>query len=210
MGLLPGTRLGPYEIAVPTLTSLLAIALALAACGSKSPSSPAPTVSSVTVTGTAPGQGSSSQFNAVAALSDGSTSTVTTQATWQTSNPLVLTVTNTGVVTGVTGGTAEVSAVYQQVRGSATVNIGSGFCILMVQPQQIAVPLVGGLFGIQVTSNQPGCAWTAQSNSAFITIANGGSGSGTGGITISVATSPGVPRTGTLTVAGVTVTVNQS
>jgi Putative binding domain, N-terminal len=193
-----------------TAVWILTLALPIAAC-SKSPSAPDPTVTSVTVTGAAPAQGSSSQFNAVAALSDGSTSTVTSQATWQTSNPLILTVTSAGVVTGVSGGTADVSAIYRQVRGSMTVNVGSNFCVLMIQPQQIAVPNAGGSFGVQVTSNQPGCPWTtAQSNNAFITITNGGSGSGTGGVMFTVAANPGAARTGTLTVAGATVTVTQS
>src|SRR4029077_3034162 len=54
-----------------------------------------------------------------------------------------------------------------------------------------------------------GCAWTAVSNSSFISVTSGGSGTGTGTVTINVAASSGATRTGTLTIAGQTVTVNQ-
>src|SRR5262245_58927919 len=67
----------------------------------------------------------------------------------------------------------------------------------------------GGSITIPVTANA-GCTWTATSNASFITITSGPSGSGNGNVTATVAANTGIPRTGTLSVAGATVTVNQA
>jgi sugar lactone lactonase YvrE len=56
-----------------------------------------------------------------------------------------------------------------------------------------------------------GCTWSATSNSSFLTIASGASGSGNGTVGYSVAAnSTGSTRSGTLTIAGQTFTVTQS
>jgi hypothetical protein len=55
-----------------------------------------------------------------------------------------------------------------------------------------------------------GCAWTATSNASWITITNGASGTGTGTVMFTVAVNLGGSRTGTLTVAGQTATVQQA
>ena len=57
-----------------------------------------------------------------------------------------------------------------------------------------------------------GCGWSAASNAAWITIDSGASGSGNGAVNYSVGSLPGrlTQRSGTLTVAGKTVTVVQS
>lgn len=55
-----------------------------------------------------------------------------------------------------------------------------------------------------------GCTWTAQSNTGFITVQSGASGTGTGTVTYRVTKHNGKdPRTGTLTIAGRTFTVVQ-
>ncbi len=55
-----------------------------------------------------------------------------------------------------------------------------------------------------------GCAWTAQSNVTWVTIAGGASGSGSGVVTLRASrNSSSQPRTGTITVAGQTVNVTQ-
>ncbi len=54
-----------------------------------------------------------------------------------------------------------------------------------------------------------GCSWTATSNAPWITISQGGSGSGNGTVRIDVAANSGAPRTGTVTVGGVAFTVQQ-
>ena len=71
---------------------------------------------------------------------------------------------------------------------------------------------VGGTASTQTLSVISGtsCSWTATTTTSWITITNGASGSGIGSVTFSAAqNATGSPRTGTLTVGGQTVTVNQ-
>ena len=54
-----------------------------------------------------------------------------------------------------------------------------------------------------------GCAWTARSNDSWIYVLFGSSGTGNGTVTYGVPSNPGKKRSGTMTIAGVTFTVNQ-
>ena len=55
-----------------------------------------------------------------------------------------------------------------------------------------------------------GCTWMATSNAAWITITSGSNGTGNGTVSYSVSANPSsIPRSGTLTIAGKTFTVNQ-
>ncbi|MCG3192800.1 MAG: hypothetical protein DIJKHBIC_02047 [Thermoanaerobaculia bacterium] len=65
----------------------------------------------------------------------------------------------------------------------------------------------GLTFQVQKTT---GCAWTASANEAWITLTGGGTGSGTGPVTYGVAANAGPARTGTITAAQQTFTVNQA
>jgi hypothetical protein len=63
---------------------------------------------------------------------------------------------------------------------------------------------------VSVTA-QAGCTWTATSNTGWISITSGSSGSGNGTVGYSVQANFGTgARTGTLTIAGQTFTVNQN
>jgi len=62
---------------------------------------------------------------------------------------------------------------------------------------------------ITVTSSASTCAWTATSNATWLTITTGASGTGNGTVLYSIAANTGVARTGTMTIAGQTVTVSQ-
>src|SRR5215207_2703307 len=56
-----------------------------------------------------------------------------------------------------------------------------------------------------------GCGWSATSSTSWMAITNGGSGAGNGTVTFSAAANPTTAqRTGSLTIAGRTVTVTQS
>jgi len=66
----------------------------------------------------------------------------------------------------------------------------------------------GTTSGLSVSSGTS-CAWTAVSNVGWITITSGASGSGLGGVNFVVAANTAAERTGTLTVAGKTVTFTQ-
>jgi hypothetical protein len=68
----------------------------------------------------------------------------------------------------------------------------------------------GGVAFVGVTAG-PGCAWTATSNVGWITITGGNSGTGNGTVSYSVAANTSTSeRTGTMTIAGQTFTVNQA
>src|SRR5688500_4910507 len=83
-------------------------------------------------------------------------------------------------------------------------------CTYTVSPASVSATSTGYNGGIFVLTGAS-CAWTAVSNVAWITITSGASMSGMGSANFSVAAnSSGAVRTGTLTVAGQTVTVNQS
>ncbi|HEY7913475.1 MAG TPA: BACON domain-containing carbohydrate-binding protein, partial [Blastocatellia bacterium] len=78
-----------------------------------------------------------------------------------------------------------------------------------IAPSSFAFARDGGEAFVSVTA--PPCLWTAQSNDPWITFPFGSSGIGTGGIIVSVApNSTGGARTGTATIAGRTLTINQS
>jgi hypothetical protein len=105
---------------------VVALSALAAACGqSTTPTPTPPAVTSVTITGTLtlPAVGQTSQLVATAAFANGTSQVVTNQATWQSSNPTVATVTTTGLVAALTYGTAIVTATFQGVNGTGTVSI---------------------------------------------------------------------------------------
>ena len=60
------------------------------------------------------------------------------------------------------------------------------------------------------TVNAVNCPWVASSNDSWITVTNAASGSNSGVVTYSIASNPGVARTGTISVSGVRFTITQS
>src|SRR5206468_8193809 len=89
------------------------------ACNGTSTTSPTatppaqnPTVSAVTVSGNAPFVGQTAQLTAIAMLSNGTSQDVTAQATWQSSNASIVSVSSGGVASGVAAGEADVRALY--------------------------------------------------------------------------------------------------
>lgn len=69
------------------------------------------------------GVGKSLQLTAKAVYGDGSSPDVTTVAAWSSSDPTKVTVSNLGLITGVAGGTATVTAQYQGVSSTASINV---------------------------------------------------------------------------------------
>jgi Viral BACON domain/Papain family cysteine protease len=69
----------------------------------------------------------------------------------------------------------------------------------------------GGGSGTVTVSSQNNCSWTAVSNVSWISVRSGNTGSGNGSVKYAVATNPTrTQRTGTVTIAGQTFTVNQN
>jgi uncharacterized delta-60 repeat protein len=89
-----------------------------------------------------------------------------------------------------------------------TISQASG-CSYMLSATSQNFPLNGGGGSFNISTGA-GCAWTAQSNDNWITITGGSSGSGNGTVSFNVAANAGPARTGTITAAGLTFTVNQA
>jgi Viral BACON domain len=82
-------------------------------------------------------------------------------------------------------------------------------CTLSVDPTSAPFRSSGGSATITVTAQGTACTWTAQTSDPFITITSGASGTGNGTVAFTVAANTGAFRSGTLIVAGKTVTVTQ-
>jgi hypothetical protein len=91
---------------------------------------------------------------------------------------------------------------------SVRVDQGTG-CSYAIGTDSLSVDPAGGDRQVPVTA-PAGCAWTAESGTPWVTGTSGSTGSGSGVVALRVAPSDGPARTGTLTVAGRTVTVTQS
>ncbi len=181
------------------------------------------TVAGQTVTFSQPGAACSFTVNpvAVSATAGGGTSELSVKAQagcgWTaTSNTSWLTI--TGGASGFGNGTVSLTAASNttgQVRvGTATVpgqtvTVTQDACAFVIMPESVAVPAAGGSSSIAVTTTD-GCAWTANSNASWLTITGGTSGFGSGTVGVDAAANSGSQaRTGTLTVAGETVTFTQ-
>lgn len=90
-----------------------------------------------------------------------------------------------------------------------TVNQAGVPCSYGVSPTSAAFGEAGGSASFAVTA-AAGCAWTAGSNDAWISITSGASGSGNGSVGYAVAANGTTSaRSGSMTIAGQTVTVTQ-
>jgi hypothetical protein len=68
----------------------------------------------------------------------------------------------------------------------------------------------GDTITVNVGASAATCTWTAVSNASFITIKSGASGTGNGSVVLTIAANPGSSaRSGTVTVAGQTLTISQ-
>jgi all-beta uncharacterized protein/BACON domain-containing protein len=88
------------------------------------------------------------------------------------------------------------------------VSQGAG-CSYSLTATSTSVPGEGGSGTVGVTTSAA-CTWTAASNADWLTITGGSRGTGNGTVSFTAAARTGSARSGTLTVAGRTFTVNQS
>lgn len=103
------------------------------------------------------------QFFATAHFSDGLTVESWSQMTWQSSDPTVLAITNTGVATAYKAGTAVVTAVdnaHPTITGSATVIVAE-LAFITIAPSIISIPV-----GTPVATTQ---AFTATATYSAVT-----------------------------------------
>ena len=110
---------------------VLLLALAASSCGGETPtapsppSAPAPSPTSVIVSGwlSPLAIGQSIQLSATVTYSDGSSRSVTTEATWQSSNSTVAVVSPVGLVVAQGRGSAEIRATYASNSGTLGVEV---------------------------------------------------------------------------------------
>jgi hypothetical protein len=79
-----------------------------------------------------------------------------------------------------------------------------------VAPATIAAPSGGAVGTITVTAQGSTCSWTASTGDTFITLTGATSGSGSGSVAFRIAQNDGGARTGSITVAGQSVSVSQA
>ena len=87
---------------------------------------------------------------------------------------------------------------------------GPPFCNFVVSPSNLSFASAGGVQTLTVTASDPSCTWSATTASTFLTLGSTG-GTGTGTISVTAAANlSSTPLTGSVTVAGVIVPVNES
>ena len=118
------------------------------------------------------------------------------------------------MITPVNGGSTRITVTATDSGGLAatqTIDVtvqAKQSCTYSLSQSSASVPVAGGSFLIGV-STATDCAWIASSNSNFLSVTpSGGTGSDT--VTVTVIQNTGTARTGTLTIAGQTLTVNQT
>ena len=101
--------------------------------------------------------------------------------------------------------------------GGATVVVRQGgsstspppTCSYQISPGRKATPAAGETFTLGVTA-PGGCPWTAHSETAWITVMEGGTGTGNGTVRLQVQLNTAAARTGTVRLAGETLTIDQA
>jgi len=146
--------------------------------------------------------------------SAGCTWTATSSAPW---------LTVTGSASGTASGTVAFAVEANAGGGrSATITVGNQQatvqqvgaqgpvqCNYAIAPTGQSFGAPGGS-GLPITVTAPtSCAWTATTTTGWITVTGGAAGNGNGTVTFSTAANTGAARTGTITIAGQTFTVNQ-
>jgi YVTN family beta-propeller protein len=82
-------------------------------------------------------------------------------------------------------------------------------CSPSITPNNQFLDASGGIMRVVIRDGQ-GCAWNATSNASWLAITSAASGTGTGSIAIQASPNSGAARTGTMTIAGQALTVQES
>jgi hypothetical protein len=107
-------------------------------------------------------------------------------------------------------GGAQARAGSIQINGvSFPITQNAAACTFTPSAEQVAVP-AAGLRSSLTVGTSPGCAWSAVSNTPWITIDSGANGSVNGLVTFTAAPNSGAERSGTISIAGRTVTLTQA
>ena len=167
-----------------SLVAAVTTGLLIAACGGSShpaptqPTTPPPITPAVTVTGVRVGiagnaaaslsPGERLQLFAQADSSDGTTADVTNLAVWQSSNPVVATVSLTGLVTAAAEGGLDVTATYSGKIGSIHADVQKPGCKATLSPASLVFGALQSSGTVSVTTTVSTCRWTARSDAPWL------------------------------------------
>lgn len=88
---------------------------------------------------------------------------------------------------------------------------GGVSCTYSIVPTSTTVAAGGGTGAVRLTASDANCSWTATRNNDWINVTSGSSGAGSATINYSVDSNPSsLSRSGSITIAGLTFTVNQN
>jgi hypothetical protein len=99
--------------------------------------------------------------------------------------------------------------VHQNDSATCTTAISPTNSLLQASPTPTPFGVVPIKGTVTVTTSLSRCSWSAASNDSWITITAGSAGTGDGTVSYSLSANTGGHRTGTMTIAGQTFTVNQ-
>jgi hypothetical protein len=190
---------------VAVSSATLTLAVSLQACGSSSPTAPNSTPTGIQVTtagnaSTSVSPGGTRQLVATATGSNGTTTDVTAQATWQSSSNAIATISPTGLLTATAEGSVDANATYQNARGSLRLDVKLT-CNVSVTPDTAAYGAFGGSNTVDVTVSSPACRWTARSDVPWFSFVFEPASAGNGRFTYVVPpNSTTTPRSGNVVV----------
>src|SRR5713101_2317934 len=162
----------------------------LLGCGGGAPAETPSSVRLLVITVTSPGptipMGFSQQLTAVGTYSDGTTHFLTSTATWTSLNPLVATISNSGLATGLTPGSTTIQAASGSVSGSTALTVTAATLISMaVAPANPSIPkgateqfTATGSYTDGSTQNLTNTVTWTSLNPAVATISNSGLATG--------------------------------
>jgi len=142
---------------------MVVAAVACTACGRLLTDPDTATVKSLIVAGTPPVIGESSPFAAMAVHPDGTSTTVTADATWRSSNTAVASVSANGIVTAKSHGSVEISATYSGARGAFAFNVADEAALTLsgtITDAATRVGIAGATIVVKDVSNNTRAATT--------------------------------------------------
>ncbi len=136
-----------------------------------------PTLTAVAISPTAPAveQGKTLQLQAFGTYDDGTRRQITSGVSWSSDTPGVASIgTNTGILTGVTPGTAGISASAQALSSTATATVFIVINSIAISPTSASIPINGGTANFTVSANggtdiTSSATLTAEQNGAVVT-----------------------------------------
>ena len=170
---------------------------------------PSPCTYAITPTTYAASPGGGAGPTVSVSAASGCTWTATSNASW-------LTIASGAIGNGNGSVTFSVGSNPSNARGGSltiagrTLSVQQAACTYAVTPTAYAASPGGGAGPTVTVSAENGCAWTASSNDSWLTIASGASGNGNGSVAFSVEFNPFNVRSGSLTIARQTFSVQQA